>query len=125
MLRAMKRRTRATVAVVIAVLVLIVYIDVFTLDGESNRKLIEILPSGIRSFYLDRVFSIRDESCRACRFRLVHALDAVQDDAEFYKNSFHYDYTKIFPFVKDSEHDIGGFSEPIFEMACNIVVLSN
>jgi len=125
MLRATKRRMTVIITGVVTIFVFAIYIDIFRLSVEDNENFIALAPSGIRSFYLDKVFSIRNEDCRPCRFRLVSALHAVQNDAEFYKNSYQYDYTKILPFIKNSEDDTGGFSEPIYQMACNIILLSN
>lgn len=125
MLRLTKRRMAVITTGVVAIIVFFIYIVTFTLDGESNKKFIALAPSGLRSLYLDKVFSIRDENCRPCRFRLVYALDAVQVDDEFYKNSYNYDYAKVLPFIKSDEDDDNGFSEPIYQMACNIILLSN
>lgn len=125
MLRLTKRRMTVITIGTVSIIVFFIYIVIFTLDGESNKKFIALAPSGLRSLYLDKVFSIRDENCQPCRFRLVYALEAVQVDDEFYKNSYNYDYYKVLPFIKSGEDDDNGFSEPIYQMACNIILLSN
>jgi len=126
-LRYFIKTSKVSIAIIVAIAGMAMYFFymlVFEMSIDANQKFIDVVPSSLRRYYLDRVFSVSDESCLNCRFRLVSALDALEKDA-VHHNSYEYDATRVFPFLKDSEQISGGFTEPISATACNIILLRN
>lgn len=95
------------------------YVIVFEISISANKAFATALPYGLRTAYLNRIFSTTSADCRGCKLRLIAALELLEDDVSSGRAA-KYDYARLLPFIRSDSHN--GYDEPVFEMACNDVL---
>jgi hypothetical protein len=113
--------SKAKSATIISATLIVVslHVLIFEISFSANKAFVAALPHGLRTVYLNRIFSTTSADCRGCRLRLIAALELLEDDVGN-GQAANYDYARILPFIRSDSHS--GYDEPVSEMACNDVL---
>jgi hypothetical protein len=109
-------KSKSAAAIFAILIVVLLYSFIFEISFSENKAFVSKLPHGLKTYYLNWVFSTTSADCRGCKLRLIAALELLEEDVSD-GQAANYDYTRILPFVRSDSHN--GYDEPISEMACN------
>ena len=96
--------------------------DIYVLQLDRQARILDAMPPGLRTAYLDNLFSNPSPDCNRCYPQMVGALQAMRDDLVRGGDGYSYDHSKLAPLIAGR---MDAYNEPVPVVACDVMMFAH